>query len=73
MLPCQLATLLFNDQTDGMSSKELNGLAALTFNPKPAEELFKLLAVSCIWGLLSGVTGRAELYLSLTCPVYWLQ
>jgi len=39
----RVTVLVFNDQTDGISSKDLNGLAALTFNPKPAEEIFLIL------------------------------
>jgi len=39
----KIGGLLYNDQTDGLASKELNSIAALTFNPKPAEEIFKVI------------------------------
>ena len=41
----KIGGLLYNDQTDGLASKELNSIAALTFNPKPAEEIFKVITV----------------------------
>jgi hypothetical protein len=39
----KIASVLFNDQADNVSSKELNSIAALTFNPKPAEDIYRVL------------------------------
>mmetsp|Transcript_4224 Transcript_4224/g.5394 ORF Transcript_4224/g.5394 Transcript_4224/m.5394 type:complete len:124 (+) Transcript_4224:139-510(+) len=42
----KIASVLFNDQADGVSSRDLNAIAALTFNPKPAEDIYRILTGS---------------------------
>ena len=39
----KVAALLYNDKTDGMASKDLHAVAALTFNQNQAELVYKVL------------------------------
>ena len=39
----KVASLLYNDKTDGMSSKDMHGITALPFNPNQADLIYKVI------------------------------
>ena len=42
----KVAALVYNDKTDGMSSKDLHTVAAFTFNPGQCDMVYKVLGNS---------------------------